>query len=104
MNVLPLFLVPRASRTVRVQRMQRGMLISPPVFVPSRPADVRACFFGKQSAFFVALTELRIYGTSRALSRIGAIYNPRCFPPWTLTLAIPGTDGSLLVPCYEARP
>ena len=62
------FLIPRDSRTVKIQRRTAGELVGPVLDVASPPEDVAAVILAAAEPTH----ELRIWGTPRALRRIGA--------------------------------
>jgi hypothetical protein len=99
---LPLWLVPRASRTVRMQRRRAGALVGPLLDLPSTPADVaHAVNMAAQP-----LHELRIWGTARALRRIGAEPTRDIRGPfWNLWISSAADRAvGTWVTCYEGEP
>lgn len=82
------------SRTVIVQRRTRGELVGPRLEVRSDRAAVERAL----DELGEPRTELRIFGSARALRRLGAEKDPTCFPHWGFESI------RVWVPCYEGEP
>lgn len=92
------FLIPAVSRTVRIQRRHKGELCGDIHKTHSRPADVRSAIL----IFAEPLEELRIFGTPRALRRIGADGPRRDIRGvYWLFRVTPTTRPAFSVYCYE---